>query len=143
MFPIIISQWAFPVFSCLRDCRSCYIFLEDVLWHTRFTIEAFICREIRIPFYTLHYINSRMFHKCWISNFKWPILRTSYRFNLTSQSPDNAHPVNLNIYIDSLVHYSWGVVDFNPFQSFLINYFNFYFRWLPMFLRITLRSIIN
>ena len=28
------------------------------------------------------------------------------------------HPVNLDIYIDSLVHYSWGVVDFNPFQSF-------------------------
>ena len=35
------------------------------------------------------------------------------------------HPVNLYIYIDSLVHYSWGVIDFNPLLLFFI--FSIYF----------------
>ena len=66
------------------------------------------------------------------------------------------HQVNLDIYIDYLVLYSWGAVDFNPLLLFfifsiyfsrLINHFvdycKFYLRWLPMFLRITMRLIIN
>ena len=65
-------------------------------------------------------------------------------------------PVNLDIYIDYLVLYSWGAVDFNPLLLFFIfsiyfsrlinhfvDYFKFYLRWLPMFLRITMRVIIN
>ena len=66
------------------------------------------------------------------------------------------HHVNLYIYNDYLVHYSWGLliiilsIHFSRFLSIFsrsinhfVDYFKFYLRWLPMFLRITMRVIIN
>ena len=151
----MISQWTFLVFSCLRDCRSYYIFHWGSQMTYRFAIETFIWREINFLCLALY-----LTAECLISAEFRPLNGLSLESLIGLISPFNLriilHPVNLDIYIDYLVLYSWGAVDFNPLLLFfifsiyfsrLINHFvdycKFYLRWLPMFFRITMRVIIN
>ena len=132
-------------------------FSEDLKWHTRFAIEIFIWRESWMPFlYRVLYLPAeclksaefRPSNDLFLESLKSLISPLDFRIIL--------HPVNLDIYIDYLVHYNWGLLIlilsyyFSCFLSIFsclinhfVDYFKFYLRWLPMFLRITMRLIIN
>ena len=69
--------------------------------------------------------NCRMSQKCWISNFKWSILRISYRFNLTIRSPDNTSPGKSRYLYWLFSSLQLGTVDFNPLLLFFM--FSIYF----------------
>ena len=119
MLPIMISQWTFPVFSCLRDCRSYYIFLWgsqmtyqvcDWNFHLKREYKAFLYRVLYLQAECLTSAEFRPSNNLFLESLISLISPLDFRIIL--------HPVNLDIYIDYLVLYSWGAVDFNPLLLF-------------------------